>query len=255
MPSSDLVAIVGPALAAGLMLALVHAPLGMEVLRRGIIFVDLAVAQIAGLGLVGAAIWLHEPSPWAMQAVALACALAAGLIFQRIERALPRVQEALIGVSFVLAASLAILLLANHVRGDEAMRHLLSGEMLFVTWGDVARHAPIYALITAAWFAAPALRRGIGFYVLFALAVTSSVQLAGVYVVFASLILPALAAVEARRPYRTAWLCGICAVPSGIAAAVLADAPAGPMLVVSYTLVAGCFALFFALWQAFRREG
>lgn len=242
MTASSLADIVAPAFVAGLLIALTHAPLGMEVLRRGIIFVDLAVAQIAGLGLIAASLWLPAHSPWMMQAAALAAALMAGLFFHRTETLMPRLQEAIIGVSFVLAASLAILLLADHARGDEEIRHLLSGEMLFITWSDVARHAPIYALIAAAWFALPRLQRGLGFYALFALAITSSVQLAGVYVVFASLILPALAAVRARHPLRTAWLCGASAVAGGLAAAVLADAPAGPMLVVSYTITALLFS-------------
>lgn len=238
MISNELISIVGPALAAGLMIALTHAPLGIEVLRRGVIFIDLAVAQIAGLGLVAASTFLHEPSPWVMQGVALTCALLAGLFFRRMESHSPQQQEAIIGVSFVLAASLALLLLADHPFGGEEIQHLLSGQILFVTWGDVLAHAPIYALILAAWFIRPALRTGLGFYALFALAITSSVQLVGVYVVFASLILPALAAVNAARPHVTAWGCGIAAVIAGIIAAAVFDLPAGPIIVVSYVTVA-----------------
>ena len=95
MISSEMVSIVGPALIAGLMIALTHAPLGIEVLKRGIIFIDLAVAQIAGLGLVAASVWLHEPSIWLMQAIALICAIAAGLFFRRIEKTMPEQEEAI----------------------------------------------------------------------------------------------------------------------------------------------------------------
>ncbi len=243
MISSEMISIIGPALAAGLIIALTHAPLGIEVLKRGIIFIDLAVAQIAGFGLVAAGVLLREPSPWVMQGVALACAILAGLFFRKVETIAPKQQEAIIGVSFVLAASLAILLLTDHPHGGEEIRHLLSGQMLFVTWEDVATHAPIYALILAAWFLKPALQNGTGFYLLFALAITSSVQLVGVYVVFASLILPALAALKSRRPYITAWLCGIVAVIAGIMTAMLSDIPAGPVIVVSYVLIAVSFIL------------
>jgi zinc/manganese transport system permease protein len=236
MISNEMISIVGPALVAGLMIALTHAPLGIEVLKRGIIFIDLAVAQIAGLGLVAAGTLLHEPSYWVMQCVALICAILAGLFFRKVETAMPEQQEAIIGVSFVLAASLAILLLADHPNGGEEIQHLLSGQMLFITWMDVAAHAPIYGLILAAWFWKPALRSGIGFYLLFALAITSSVQLVGVYVVFASLILPALAAVKSQRKHRVAWGCGIISVFIGILAATMLDMPSGPIIVLSYVL-------------------
>ncbi len=234
MFGSELLEIIGPAVAAGLMIALTHAPLGIEVLRRGIIFIDLAVAQIAGLGLVVGNMVIHDPSPWLIQFIALGCAVAAGLFFRKVETAMPERQEAIIGCAFILAASLALLLLADHPHGGDEVKHLLSGQMLFVTWTDVAKHAPIYALILLAWFSKPGVRSNMGFYLLFALAITSSVQLVGVYVVFASLILPALAAVHVKRPYLIAWLCGVAAVLSGIAFAVAFDMPAGPVIILSY---------------------
>ena len=126
--SGEVIDIVAPALVAGLTIALTHAPLGIEVLRRGIIFIDLAVAQIAGLGLVAATMFLHHPSLWAIQAVALACAILAGLFFRKVETTMPKQQEAIIGVGFVLAASLAILLLADHPYGGAEIQHLLSGQ-------------------------------------------------------------------------------------------------------------------------------
>ena len=234
----ELLEIIGPAVAAGLMIALTHAPLGIEVLRRGIIFIDLAVAQIAGLGLVVGNMFIHDPSPWLIQFIALGCAVVAGLFFRKVETGMPERQEAIIGCTFVLAASLALLLLADHPHGGEEVKHLLSGQMLFVTWTDVAKHAPIYALILLAWFSKPEVRNNMGFYLIFALAITSSVQLVGVYVVFASLILPALAAVKVERPYLIAWLCGVAAVLSGIAFAVALDMPAGPIIILSYTATA-----------------
>ena len=239
MLTGELLEIIGPAVVAGLMIALTHAPLGIEVLRRGIIFIDLAVAQIAGLGLVVGNMFIHDPSPWLIQLIALGCAVAAGLFFRKVETAMPERQEAIIGCAFVLAASLALLLLADHPHGGDEVKHLLSGQMLFVTWADVAKHAPIYALILLVWFFKPEVRNNMGFYLLFALAITSSVQLVGVYVVFASLILPALAAVHAKkRPHLIAWLCGVAAVLSGIAFAAAFDMPAGPIIILSYTATA-----------------
>jgi zinc/manganese transport system permease protein len=239
MVSNELIQIVGPAFVAGLIIALTHAPLGLEVLKRGIIFIDLAIAQFAGLGVVTANIIWENPSWYIVQISALSFALLAALLFRVVEKKLPKEQEAIIGTSFVLAASIALLVLADRPHGGEEIQHLLSGQILFVTWHEVMLHAPIYAGILALWFFKPNKARKSGlFYLLFAIAITSSVQLVGVYVVFASLIIPALAAAKSQRKQLVAWFCGIVAVSLGIFAAVAIDAPAGPVIVLAYAVVA-----------------
>lgn len=246
MISVEMVEIVGPAIAAGFMIALTHAPLGIEVFRRGIIFIDLAIAQIAGLGVVTVSCLWDDPPWWTIQSAALSFALLAALFFRLVERRLPDQQEAIIGCGFVLAASLVLLQLADRPHGGEDVQHLLSGQILFVTWRDVLMHAPIYGVILALWFGWPEkAQRSIWFYVLFAAAINSSVQLVGVYVVFASLILPALASIPARRKHLAAWGCGIASVFTGIVVAILMDVPAGPMIVLAYVLIAAamCFWL------------
>jgi zinc/manganese transport system permease protein len=238
---AGMVEIVGPALAAGLLIALAHAPLGIEVLRRGIIFIDLAIAQIAGLGVVVARVLWEEPSAWAMQALALGFALTSAAFFRWVERHLPQLQEAIIGCAYVLCASAALLLLADRPHGGEEIQHLLSGQILFVTWQQVAMHAPVYGTILLLWFSWPRARHGIWFYVLFSAAITSSVQLAGVFVVFASLIAPALgasAATEYGTALRKAYAVALPGLLLGFAAAVLTDLPAGPLLVCSFMLMA-----------------
>ena len=233
--SSETFSIIGPALLAGLIITITHAPLGIEVLKRGIIFIDLAVAQIAGLGLLVSNLYLNN-IPWLSQLIALLFAIIAAFFFKMIDNRIKSQQEAIIGVSFVLAASLAILLLADHPTGGEEIRHLLSGQILFITWSDVLMHLPIYILILVLWFL-PINLNGIGFYILFSLAITSSVQLVGVYVVFASLILPALTSLKRARPYKMAWISGIVSVILGISCSLIFDLPAGPILVVSYVIV------------------
>ena len=243
MISNEMIHVIGPALLICSMIVLTHVPLGIEVLKRGIIFIDLAVAQIAGLGLIATNIFFYDPHPLLPQLVALTCAILAGLFFHKVEIKIPKQQEAIIGVTFILAASLAILLLADHPSGGEEIRHLLSGQILFVTWQDVAKHVPIYVLILAVWFFKTEFRNNIGFYLLFALAVTSSVQMVGIYVVFASLILPALAVINISNPYKLGWLCGIISVIAGIFLAIFFDAPAGPLIVISYVLTTIIFVI------------
>lgn len=248
MISAEMLEIAGPAFAAGLMIVLAHVPLGIAVLKRGIIFIDLAIAQIAGLGVVMANLLWDEPAWWAVQGAALAFALSAALFFRMVERFLPGQQEAIIGCGFVLAASLALLLLAGHPNGGEAIQHLFSGQLLFVTWAQTALYAPVYAAVFLLWFLLPQTREGIWFYLLFSLAITASVLLAGVFVVFASLIAPALGAVrlvEYRPALRAAYAVGFTGLLLGFTTAILTDLPLGPVLVCSFMLS----ALLIGSWQ------
>ncbi len=241
MLSAEMAVIVGPAFVAGLMIALTHAPLGIVVLRRGIIFIDLAIAQIAGLGAVSAGLFWGEPPWWAVQGAALACAGTAAFFFHLVERFLPDRQEAVIGCSFVVAASVAILLLTGQPHGDEAIEQLLSGQLLFVTWPQIALHAPVYLVILALWFLHPQTRQGVWFYLLFSAAITSSVQLTGVFVVFASLIAPALGAARFAgtcRELPTAYGIALIGLLSGFSVAIQYDLPLGPVLVCSFMLAA-----------------
>ena len=237
MPSSEMLEIIGPALVAGIMISLTHAPLGVEVLKRGIIFIDLAVAQIAGLGLVVADMFLHEKSEWYLSLMALLFAISAGLFFNFVEKVIPKQLEAIIGCSFVLSASLALLMLADRPHGGEEIQHLLSGQILFVSWDIILKHVPVYFIILIIWFFKPSFRRGVAFYILFAVAITSSVQLVGVYVVFASLIMPAIATAKAKNKNLMAIICGILSLILGIILSILLDKPSGPMIVVTYTAI------------------
>ena len=217
-----------PALAAGLLVLATHVPLGMEVLRRGIIFIDLAVAQFAGFGIVVAAALGAESHGWQMQAAALAAALAGALFLRWREKRDPAHQEALIGVSFVAAACATILVLAKDPHGGEHMRELLVGQILWTTWGDLIPLALVSAAVIAAWH-----RFRLAFYPLFAVAITASVQFVGVYVVFASLIVPALAA---RGGAAKGYLVGILGYAAGLFASALFDLPAGAAIVLALVL-------------------
>lgn len=225
--------ILGPALAAGLLVLAIHVPLGREVLSRGIIFIDLAVAQIAGLGMLIAQIALPEGSDWITQVAAGGAALGGALLLGWLERHWPETQEALIGVAFILAATAGLLVIAHDNHGGEHIKDLLSGQILWVTWSQLGPIALLYAVLIGLWFSFPRLRGGLGFYILFALAITASVQVVGVYLVFASLILPALAS-RGQGPVRglvTGWLTGLAGYLIGLFASALLDLPAGPAVV------------------------
>jgi zinc/manganese transport system permease protein len=226
-----------PALAAGLLITATHAPLGMQVLSRGIVFIDLAVAQIAGLGVV-LADWLgYAPHGAAVQGAAFGAALAGALLLGWTERRWPEVQEAIIGVSFIAAANAAILLLAANPGGAEHLKDLLVGQILWVDFAALKWVALAYAAVLAAWFGLGQRRLGrFGFYVLFACAVTVSVQLVGLYLVFATLIVPALATRNfARGRLAASYVLGVLGYAGGLALSLLRDLPSGPLIVCTMT--------------------
>jgi zinc/manganese transport system permease protein len=228
--------IVWPALAAGLLVTATHVPLGIQVLERGIVFIDLAVAQIAGLGVV-VADWLgFAPHGAAVQAAALAAALAGALLLNWTDKRWPEVQEAVIGVTFIVAANAAILLLAANPRGAEHLKDLLIGQVLWVDKAQLLAAAVVYAAVLAAWFGLGGRLGRAGFYLLFAVAVTVSVQLVGLYLVFATLIVPALATRRVWRG-RTAigYLAGAAGYALGLILSLASDLPAGPLIVCAMT--------------------
>ena len=246
------VGILGPACAAGLIVLSTHVPLGRRVLSRGIIFIDLAIAQIAGLGVILAQYVGIDEASWGVQVAAALAALAGAALLSWTDRRWPEYQEPLIGTLFVLAATGGLLLLANNPQGGEHLKDLLVGQILWVSYGQLVPAA----LLSVALLAFIGWRRGrlegVLFYGLFALAITASVQLVGVYLVFASLIVPALATagMQGRAQMLAAYAIGAAGYVSGLVLSAVLDLPSGALIV--WTLV-GCALLAQAI-PAVRRS-
>lgn len=234
-----------PALVAGLLVTATHVPLGIQVLNRGIVFIDLAVAQIAGLGVIlGDWLGFGHHGAAAVQVFALGAALAGALLLNLTERRWPLVQEAIIGVAFILAANAAILLLAANPHAAEHLKDMLVGQILWVKADQLPTLAAVSAAILALTFW---WRSRIGFYVLFACAVTVSVQLVGIYLVFATLIVPALATFRMQRGRLAAcYVLGASGYAAGLLLSTVTDLPTGPLAVCTMT------ALGIALFLVFR---
>src|SRR5690606_19278939 len=233
-------AILGLPFLAGLLVLLTHVPLGMQVLARGIVFIDLAIAQVAGLGVIAAHALGWDAQGWAAQLAAVSAALLGAALLTWTERRWPDVQEALIGTLFVLASSTGLLLLAGNPHGGEHLQDMLVGQILWVSPGQLGAMAGLTALVLALWFSP--LRQRLGraaFYGLFALAITGSVQLLGVYLVFSSLIIPALAVRGAPPRWRTGLALSMGALSFGLGLLISArlDLPAGPVVVLSMAAV------------------
>ena len=221
-----------PAFIAGLLVLATHIPFGMKVLERGVIFADLAVAQIAGLGVILSALLGLTEKPLVVQLIAAASALCGAALLAWIEKRMAEVKEACIGLTFVLAASGGILLMSRDVHAGEHLKDLLVGQILWVSTNQLIATAVLTAILLAMWHWSKLKTGNLGFYGMFALAVTASVQLVGVYLVFASLIVPALATYRIKRK-RTlyAFAIGIAGYAVGLLLSAWLDLPSGATVV------------------------
>ena len=238
-------AILGPAFLAGLLVLATHVPMGQKVLERGIVFIDLAIAQIAALGVITADSLGWEPQGMAVQGAAFCASLLGALLLTWTEKRWPEVQEAVIGALFVLAASAGIIILANNPHGGEHLKDLLVGQILWVGMHQLIPAALLTLFILGLWFGFKERLGRTGFYILFALAVTTSVQLVGVYLVFSSLIMPALAVQKGASGKRLkgGYLIGLIAYGVGLAVSAIFDLPSGAVIVWSLAITGICFNL------------
>jgi zinc/manganese transport system permease protein len=233
-----------PALLTGLLVLLTHVPLGQRVLERGIIFIDLAVAQIAGLGVITAQMFQVPTHGVVVQLIATGSAMLGALGLYFIERKWPAVQEAMIGLTFVLAATAVMLVVAHHPQGEHEINELFNGQILWVNLADLKPVGILYAIVALLWYLPLWHSQRLKFYVLFAMAVTASVQLVGVYLVFASLIVPALAVRRIKK--HALWLgyvIGASGYLLGLIGSSLFDLPSGPLIVWSLFVCAVLFLL------------
>ncbi|MCL2025792.1 MAG: metal ABC transporter permease [Leptospirales bacterium] len=236
--------IIFPALAAGVLVLAIHVPLGFEVLKRGIIFIDLAIAQLAAMGAFFAMLAFHEWESalayvFVIQGSAFLCALAGSLFFMYIEKYHREIEEAIIGCVFVLSATLILLVLGQSSHVGDHLKDLLAGQLLFVSWTQIGFLSVMAVLLIFAMYRFRLLFTGKYFYLFFALFVTVSVQVAGIYLVFATLIFPA-AGVYYVAQYKNKLLLGYLGSFLGLIGGLLfsffLDMATGPTLVWSIAL-------------------
>lgn len=245
-------------LVAALVLVGIHGYLGVHIIARGVIFVDLALAQVAALGYTTATLlgFAAGSVPAYLMGVGATLVGAALLSLTRIEHEYIT-QEALIGVVYVAASAATILLAAQAPRGSEHVEELLTGTLLWVTWPEILKTTVVYGVIGLVhWllrdrFMTISLRpdeaaaRGwrVGwwdflFYALFGVVVTSSVGIAGVLLVFSFLVIPAVIAFlfTARTGplLALAWTSGTATTVVGLWLSFYFDLPTGPVVVCAF---------------------
>jgi len=224
----------------------IHAYFGIQVLARKVIFVDLALAQIAALGATAAFMLGHPAQSPAAYGYSLAFTLAAAILLAFTRVWAGRVpQEALIGVIYVVAAAAAILMIDRAPQGAEHLKQILTGNILTSAWNELALIVPLYAAIGLLHWSLRNRLTGAGslawefvFYATFGAVVTSSVAIAGVLLVFSFLIIPAAIGVmfasSLGRQLAIGWIAGTLTSAVGLAASFMFDLPTGAAMVCAF---------------------
>lgn len=241
-----------PAFAFSALLIVTHTYLGLHVLARGIIFVDLALAQIAALGASIAFLVGHDAHGAAAQAYAFGGAVVAGGAFAMLRRVPDKTtREVVIGSAYVIATALSVLILSRSAQGMDELKSLFNGSILWVQWPDIWVVASAYAALAvlhavfwrkfsslsfdAEGDDAPSFLWEFGFFTSFAVVITLSVNTAGVLMVFAFLILPAFSASLVAQRFgsrlQLGWAGGVIVSASGLALAYWFDLPVGATVV------------------------
>ena len=240
-----------------LILVGIHCYLGLHVLRRGVIFVDLSLAQVASLGSTVALLFHFEHASTGSYFISLAFTFIAAIYFawgKNFEGIVS--QEVLIAIVYAFASSMVILVVNSMAHGAEHIKEILIGKILWVTWSDVAKTAGIYSVVAAIhyfvrrpMFLASSNKQKTNslfwdflFYALFGVVITSSVGIAGILLVFSFLVVPALLSMIFARTIKgqllLGWLIGLVLSLLGMFISFKFDLPAGAVLVTTFTVCA-----------------
>jgi zinc/manganese transport system permease protein len=248
-----------PAFVASLILTGIHAYLGVHVVERGVIFVDLSLAQIAALGTTVAYLAGYDLHSGMAYLFSLAFTFLGAAIFalSRVHRKTRIPQEAIIGIVYAVSAAVAILVMSKATQETEHLKDMLVGNILSVRWDELAKTAGLYALVGLFHYVfrrrfllismneQEAVRQGVNirfwdflFYMSFGFVVTSSVAIAGVLLVFCFLIVPSVTAMlfAERLGPRLAigWTMGAVVSAAGVALSFLLDLPTGAAIVATF---------------------
>ncbi|HXM78288.1 MAG TPA: metal ABC transporter permease, partial [Thermoanaerobaculia bacterium] len=261
---------------ASLILTGIHAYLGVHVVERGVIFVDLSLAQIAALGTTVAYLAGYDLHSSTAYLFSLGFTFFGAAIFAmtRVHRKTRIPQEAIIGIVYVVSAAVAILVMSKATQETEHLKDMLVGNILSVTWPELAKTAALYALVGLFHYIFrrrflaismdqhAAEQQGMNirlwdflFYISFGFVVTSSVAIAGVLLVFCFLIVPSVTAMlfAERLGPRLAigWTMGAVVSAAGVALSFQLDLPTGATIVATF----GAALLIVAAYrQVFRRR-
>jgi len=260
---SEFLEMMAAPVAISLVLVAMHGYLGTHVVQRGVIFVDIALAQIAAFGVSLALLLGAEVGSGQAYATGLISTFVGALLLSGTRTRNSRIpQEAYIGVIYVVFSAAMMLILANLPHGSEEVNHLLVGSILWVSWSEVLKTLVLYTLLGGVLLwgharisritADPGQAQAEGlnlarwdfvFYLVLGVVVTSSVQVAGVLMVFTLLVVPSIMAIRLfdRTPLRVAWVlvAGTVSVVIGATLSYVLDLPTGSAIVCTFGVLMG----------------
>jgi zinc/manganese transport system permease protein len=277
MPAGSVLAILLPPFFECLVLVGIHSYLGIHVIKRKVIFVDLAFAQIAALGTLIAFVYGIPPHTPESFGFALVLAAAGAALFSMCRFRHSRIpQEAIIGLVYAIAAATAILLIDKAPHGAEHLKEILTGSILWVQWSSIRNAAIIYALVGLLHYVCRhrfllisddperAWEEGVNvrwwdflFYLSFGVVITVSVDVAGVLIVFVFLVAPAILAMMLTDrvvvQLVTGWTLGLVVTTVGLVLAYAADLSTGPAVIAIYGITMIVFSAALYILRAPRR--
>ena len=240
-----------------LVLVGIHCYLGIHVLKRGVIFIDLSLAQVASLGSTVALMFHLEHHSFGSYSVSLGCTFIAALYFawgKKHEKVIP--QEVLIALVYALSSSLVVLVINSLAHGAEHIKDILVGKILWVSYDDVFKTAAIYSVVAGIHYkfrrqmmavsdshsedseGSDGLLWDFLFFALFGVIITSSVGVAGILLVFSFLVVPALISMKffhsTKSQLLAGWGIGTLLCTLGLFISYMMDLPAGAVMVVVF---------------------
>jgi zinc/manganese transport system permease protein len=240
---------------AGLIILSTHVPLGSIVLKRGIIFIDISLAQVAALGVVfGNIAWGYIGGWWGIQLSAIAAAIGCAMLLTWTDKHFHAFQEAIIGVLYIVASALQIVVLSYSSNGSEYLKDMLIGQILLVSPTQLLILGVLYAGVFAVWYLRDLTAERTLFYGVLAVVITASVQIVGVLLVFSSLIIPVLATQHAPERWRLiiAYNLGAAGYFLGLALSAVLDVSPGAAIVCTLAVLAVVTAKAIAVVMARR---
>jgi zinc/manganese transport system permease protein len=261
MAFSDIAMFMLPALVACIVITGIHVYLGVHVLSRGVIFVDLALAQVAALGATVSFMFGAEPGSLLSYSMSLGFTIVGAVLFTFARRLSDRVPvEAFIGIVYVVVSATAVILADRLPHGSEEIEAMLVGSLLVVTWPQIIKTAVIYAVVGAFHYAfrkqfllvstdpEAAEKAGYSlatwdllFYLSFGVVITSSVAIGGVLIVFSFLVIPVVMVTlftrDITRRLLAGWVVAVIGSVLGLFGSLELDMPTGAAVVATFGLM------------------
>jgi zinc/manganese transport system permease protein len=231
--------IILPALVFAIFLSIVAVPIGLKVVDKGIIFLDIAIAQIAVLGSIIASSFIFESHDvYFIQIFSILFSIIGALGFYLMGKIMveSKYLEALIGIVYIFVATISTLLLSIAHHNSDTIELIFSGKLLFLNYNELSIIITIYIIISWLIFKYKILNNNLLFYIIFGLVVSLAMPIVGIYFMFSSLIIPALLYKTNKNPIINGVIFSLLVIFLGVLLSIFMDYPSGLAIVITYVV-------------------